>query len=374
MHQCQKLFAMILFIVLALIPVNAIAGPNNHAGIWISHSEIAQLPMSGSAWNRLKSDADAPLRSSPNLSERAREGIQVLAKALVYAKTGNESYRQEVVNAVMDVMGTEGGDALATFRALGTYVICADLVGLPPDKDQNFRAWLRQLLDINNEVGSRSLVSTHEVEKANNWGTAAGFSRAAAAVYLRSTDGDGEFLRVAQVFKGWLGDQSSYIFPEGAFGDLSWQCDPQKPVGVNPKGCTKQGHLIDGVLPDDQRRGGGFGWPPPKENYVYTGLQGVVPTAVILYRAGMIDVWDWQDKAILRAFEWAYNVADFPATDSDDRWMTWLIDYYYGTNGRFQNGQSAACCGKTMDWTDWTHSRNGFDSAPIPPRNVRILN
>jgi hypothetical protein len=35
------------------------------------------------------------------------------------------------------------------------------------------------------------------------------------------------------------------------FGDLHWQADPSKPVAINPKGATKNGHLIDGVLADD---------------------------------------------------------------------------------------------------------------------------
>ncbi len=39
----------------------------------------------------------------------------------------------------MAVMGTEGGDVLATFLALGTYVIAADLVGLPPDEAEAIR-------------------------------------------------------------------------------------------------------------------------------------------------------------------------------------------------------------------------------------------
>ncbi len=175
-------------------------------------------------------------------------------------------------------------------------------------------------------------------------------------MYLRSTDGDAELIRAAQVFKGYLGDRDesdgdSYTLPDSNFRGLSWQCDPSKPVGINPKGCTKDGHSIDGVLPDDQRRSGDFTWPPPKQNYVYTALQGVLPQAVILYRAGY-DVWNWEDKAILRAFEWLYDQADYPAP-RDDAWTAWLVDHYYNTGGRFSAGLSIST-GKTMDWTDWT--------------------
>jgi len=62
---------------------------------------------------------------------------------------------------------------------------------------------------------------------------------------------------------------------------------------------TKDGHRIDGVLPDDQRRGGSFGWPAPRENYVWEALQGALAQAVILHRAGY-DVWNWEDRALLR--------------------------------------------------------------------------
>jgi hypothetical protein len=334
---------------------NAVA-QNSSTGIWISAAELADLPMSGSAWLRLKAAADAPLKAPPNLSERNRENVQVVAKALVYARTGDEKYRTEVINAVMQVIGTEGTDLLANCRNLGGYVVAADLVGLPPAEDGQFRDWLRTMLDPDYILGKNSLVGIQE-DDPSNWGGAASFSRAAAAVYLQDNT---ELQRTAQVFKGWLGDRDSYA--GFRHGDLSWQCDPQKPVGINPKGCTKDGHNIDGVIPDDQRRGGSFQWPPPKENYVYTGLQGSLSAAVVLSRAGY-DVWNWEDKAFLRAFEWLYDVADFPATAGDDIWTSYIVDYYYNTGGRFNVGPATGS-GKVMDWTDWTHAVTTNSSSP----------
>ena len=154
--------------------------------------------------------------------------------------------------------------------------------------------------------------------------------------------------RVAQVFKGYLGDRTSYA--GFSYGDLSWQCDASKPVGINPAGCTKNGNSIDGVLPDDQRRGGSFSWPPPHENYVYEALQGALMQAVILKRKGY-DVFNWENKALLRAFQWLHNVANFPP-EGDDRWESHLINYFYGTNFPAQVPTSP---GKNMGWTDWTH-------------------
>ncbi|MFQ5859109.1 MAG: alginate lyase family protein [Anaerolineae bacterium] len=245
----------------------------------------------------------------------------------------------------MSIIGTEdGGDPLATWRRLGTYVIAADLVGLPGAQDQTFRDWLRTMQTKKLAPGDRSVADTHEI-RPNNWGTHAGASRAAVAMYLGD---DEELARTADVFKGYLGDRSSYA--GFRYGDLSWQCDPNNPVGINPKGCAKEGHSIDGVLPDDQRRGGGFRWPPPEENYVWGGLQGVLMQAVILDRAGY-DVWTWEDQALKRAVEWLHNEANFPA-EGDDTWQPHIINYYYGTNFP---APVPSRPGKNMGWTDWTH-------------------
>ena len=126
--------------------------------------------------------------------------------------------------------------------------------------------------------------------------------------------------------------------------------DPSRPVGINPAGATRDGHSIDGVLPDDQRRGGPFVWPPPRENYVYEALQGAIVEAVILSRAGY-DVWNWSDRALLRAYTWLRDQAQFPP-QGDDTWQMPILDRYYGT--RYWNGSSTRP-GKNMGWTDWTH-------------------
>ena len=121
-------------------------------------------------------------------------------------------------------------------------------------------------------------------------------------------------------------------------------------MGVNQPGTAKQGHSIDGVLPDDQRRGGSFQWPPPKENYVYEALQGALAQAVILHNAGY-DVWNWEDRALLRAFQWLHEQAEFPA-EGDDTWQPHLVNFYYGT--RFP-APIPSRPGKNVGWTDWTH-------------------
>jgi hypothetical protein len=261
-----------------------------------------------------------------------------------------------VIDACRRAIGTEdGGRTLALGRELAAYVIAADLVGLPPDLDAPFRSWLASVR--HESLDGRTLVSTHE-DRPNNWGTDASASRAAVAVYLGDS---ADLQRVATVFKGWLGDRAAYSGFD--YGDLDWQSNPSQPVGVNPKGATIQGYPVDGVLPDDQRRGGGFAWPPPQENYVWGALQGALATAVILSRAGYPDVWSWQDQALLRAVRWLHDQARFPA-EGDDTWLPHLANHYYGTSFP---APVPARAGKNLGWTDWTHGPGAPPPSGTPP-------
>lgn len=320
-------------------------------GIWISTDEIAQLPMEGPAWEHLKNAANQAI-DGPDLSDQDdQNNITTLAKGLVYARTGETEYSDDVRKAIeiISVEDTEdGGRTLALGRELLAYVIAADLINLPlldPDLDQQFRDKLQALLVTKLEDG-RTLVRTHE-ERPNNWGTHAGASRAAVAIYLWDM---AELARTAQVFKGWLGDRETYSGFE--YGSKSWQCDQSRPVGINPKGCTKDGVTIDGAQPEEMRRGGDFTWPPEETGYAWEALQGAIVQAEILHRAGY-DAWEWQDRALLRAVEFLYSIGWEP--DGDDEWQPWLINQAYGTDF---TTVSPARTGKNVGFTDWTHADN----------------
>jgi len=331
-------------VLAALVPVGTgHAGPAGGKEIWISAADLAALPMSGEAWRNLELEANKPT-GSPDVSDKNDStNVRTMAKALVYARSGVSRYRTEVIDACMAAIGTEeGGDTLALGRNLIGFVLAADLVVLPPDKDSRFRDWLEDVRV--KKLGNRTLISTHE-DRPNNWGTHAGGSRVAVALYL------GDMLdveRSARVFQGWLGDRS--VYAQFSYGSTSWQGDASKPVGINAKNTTKEGHPVDGVLADDQRRSGGFRWPPRKENYVYEALQGVLAQAVMLDRAGY-DVWNWSDKALLRAFEWLHEQADYPA-EGDDTWEPHLVNHFYGTSFP---APVPTRPGKNVGWTDWTH-------------------
>jgi hypothetical protein len=376
-----KAFILSTLLASVVIPRGPVLPQNpNCKGIWMSCEEVEAIPMSGTAWTNLKAKADVST-GTPNLADQEDPvNVRVMAKALVYARTGVESYRTQVISACMAAIGTEkgsGGRTLSLGRELAAYVIAADLVGLPATEDSRFRTWIRQCLTetLEGSGGADNLVETHEL-RPNNWGNHAGCSRAAVAFYLGDKT---ELDRCAKVFKGYLGDRASYAgFNYG--DDLSWQSDPSRPVGINPKGAMISGHSVDGVLPDDQRRAGSFTWPPPKENYVYEGLQGAVAQALILHRAGFPS-FDWQDKALLRAFTWLHNVCNF-STTGDDSWEAHLMNYMYASSFP---AAVPTTPGKNVGWTDWTHGsrswietgihgvvRDGVTAAPVSGATVRL--
>ena len=327
------------------------AASAGESGLWVSREQLLARPMSGSAWTSLKSAADRGC-GAPDLSNQEDPAnVCVMAQALVYARTGTASYRTNGATALRAIVnsGTYSGRALALGRELAAYVIAADLVNLEAydaTLDGSFRSKIRSLLTTRTTGGPASLVECHE-KRPNNWGTHSGASRAAVAAYLGDTT---ELARVAKVFQGWLGNRSSYA--GFSYGELDWQCNASAPVGINPAGCTKEGHSIDGVLPDDQRRGGGFTWPPFQENYAWEGMQGALAQATILQRAGF-DAFNWENRALMRAARWLYNVNDFPAV-ADDSWQPHLINFYYGTSFA---APTPCRPGKNVGWTDWTHGR-----------------
>ncbi|OGN88180.1 MAG: hypothetical protein A2X23_04480 [Chloroflexi bacterium GWC2_73_18] len=336
------------------VPTPTAASAASGDYILVSPAALAALPTSGAAWSALKARADASAGTPDIANQDEMNDVYVLAKALVFARTRVESYRRDVLANLRAAVGTEdGGRTLALGRNLPGYVIAADLIDLPSYDatfdTQIFRPWLRSLLGKTLTDG-RTLRQTHE-RRPNNWGTHAGAARAAVAAYLGDS---AELARTAQVFKGWLGDRASYA--GFSYGDLSWQCDPTRPVGIDPTGCSKvydgKTIVLGGALPDDMRRGGSFRWPPAETGYPWEAMQGVVLQAELLYQAGYA-TWSWQDRAILRAARFLFERAGWPAT-GDDEWQGWLIDYRYGTHYRVA---PPANVGKNFGWTDWIYAR-----------------
>lgn len=316
-------------------------------GIWISAEEIKALPQSGAAYAAMLSAAGGSC--TPDLSNQDSPcNVMVMAQGLAYVATGNDTYRQKVVAAVRSIVTNQsesGGRTLALGREGGAYVIAADLINLKTVDPQLHLAFSARLRELRNKtLDGMTLIGCHE-RRGNNWGTHCGFTRAAIDVYI----GDiADLQRAASVFHGWLGDRSAYS--SFTWGGLDWQCNASAPVGVNPSGCTKSGYLIDGALPDDMRRGGGFSMPNPSPTgYACGGLAGAVSQALVLQRAGF-PAFEWENKALLRAMEFLRRI-NWKCT-GDDAFLVAIINHIYGTNYAV-DGTSP---GKAAGWTQWTHA------------------
>jgi hypothetical protein len=320
------------------------AAPAATTGMMLTRSEVTAPPAAGAAWTALASRAKSAWPAPKIADQDSANDVDALAGAFYYAKTGDAAMRTKVRNAIMTARGTEkGGRVLALARNLQGYVIAADLIdlrGYSAADDAAFRSWLSGVRRAP-MTECKNLIACHE-KRPNNWGTHSGAARIAADVYLH--DG-ADLARAATVMRGYLGDRSAYA--RFKYGDLSWQANPSAPVGINPAGATKNGVNIDGVLPDDQRRGG-VCCTLVKENYAYEGLQGLVTSAYLLSRQGY-DAWNWSNQAIKRAFLWETKVNYFNAL-GDDSWQPWLINKVYGLK---LPAKAPARPGKGFGFADW---------------------
>lgn len=311
------------------------------AEIWLSSDELAALPTQGPAWEGVVAHAEDDWGDFDLDDNDGTHDVHVLAGALVAARTDDPALVARVQEALEDVPDADIGDLLPLARNLSGYVIAADLLGY---RSPEFEDWLEGLLDeeFDGRAGIESLRQSAMTDPSNH-GSHARATTLAIARYL----GDDELVsRVAERFHDWLGRSSE----DFVWKELWWQADPDEPVGINRPGTEIEGLSVDGVLPEEQRRSGEFTTDPEREGYVWEALQGAVVTAELLDRAGH-DAWEWEDRALLRAFEWLHEVNDFPAR-GDDQWQPWLVNARYGTDFP---ADAPTTPGKNMGFTDWTH-------------------
>jgi len=325
--------------------------PTPGEGVLISKAELMALPMSGSGWSNVTSWAAKSISTTGMLSnQESAANVTTLAAALVAVRKGDAAARAKVVTALKALKNQSLDRALALGRELGAYVIASDLIGATDaEVGYNQRDFYRGLLTKATSGGPSNLINCAR-QRPNNWGTHA--MGAISCVYSKyGTESEKDDLY--KIFQGWLGDRSAYKGFQ--YGDLSWQADPANPVGINPKGARKQGVNIDGVLPDDQRRGGGFTTgDPPNENYVYEALQGALLCAIVLERTGRSCA-SKSDEAMYRAYRWLIDVNHF-SPSGDDSWEPWALRKLYPAHKAQINASSPTTPGKNFGFTDWLYN------------------
>jgi hypothetical protein len=332
------------------------------SGLWISPAEISALPTSGSAWKNLKKIADSNI-GSPQISDQSsKHSVKTFAVSLVYAKTGDNAYREKARVAIISAIGTEyepslhGVRTLALGRNLVGYVLAADAIGLKdfsPSDDEIFRTWLTGIRTaVMPDHGRwKTLIQTHE-NTASNWGQFAGASRIAASLYLGDS---ADVAAAAAIFRAY-GDRGYY--PSGkAWGsyfqttnsfDQSWACSANW-TAINPASCGSK----SGIIVEDASRSAD---PYPNIDdtgraYALEAAQGLVVQAELLSRAGY-DSWGWSDQAVKRAAFWM-NEPSVGALNyhSVGYHIPWLLNKRYEAS----LPTKTAGFGRVMGWTDWMY-------------------
>ena len=323
-------------------------------GFFVSRSQLGRLPTAGRAWQSLLDEAERAYLA-PDLGDQdGAANTRTWAKALVGVRLGREDLIDEVLRSLREISDRAPDPdwrTLAVGRELLAYVLSADLIELSrrdPVLDQAFRARLESLRETSFQ--GRTLVTTHE-DRPNNWGTHAGATRIAIALYL----GDrADLAAAAAVHRGWLGERGAYS--GFRYGELSWQEDEARPVGVNRAGAQRAGIDLDGSQPEEMRRGGPLADPPAPTGYAWEALQGATVATELLARNGYPDAWRWGESALLRAVDYLARLdvayGGWWAT-GDDRWNVWLVNH--GT-GRAYPTEAGVRPGKNLGFTDWTHA------------------
>ncbi len=302
-------------------------------GLWSSAEELAEKPMSGSAWDRVKAEADLVNPNQATVSDQDNNNnVGILAAGIVYARTKNQIYKDKVIAAVEKLVseGKPAGKAFVWGRETGAYVLAADLVDY---RTPEFETWIRNMAEVWLAEDQRTQLNEFKI-RPNNHGTMAFGSIVTIYAFLQDS------VRLQEIrdhwIKGVVGQNPEYVYG-GPPDDFTWHADPNEYREINPKGAVKDGLDIDGILPDDMRRNGSFQNPPPlpTTSYHWEVLQGILVAARIFDRVGM-PIWTVADSAIYRAFHvlevrWEKEYGGWAAA-GDDEWMLPFIDEVYGSS------------------------------------------
>lgn len=309
-------------------------------GLWSSSSELSNNPVSGAAWNAVRTAADIDFSKPVINNNNSNDDVNCLAAAIVFARTGNKFYKEKVIaaleyNVKIGNPGFDSNGILTWCRNIGAYAMAADLIGY---RTPEFETWLRNMVaSYRDSANHNNTIEEIFYRRANNWGTQAFGSLCAVYGYLKDTS---ELVRIRNY---WI-QMVTGPNPGATYGsDISWHADPNNLKLINPKGSVKNGINIDGIMPDDMRRNGAFSNPPPKSvtSYHWEALQGLISGARILERYDpKLSIWEIGDKAIFRAVkilekDWRrdYNISGSNwAAIGDDTWMLPFVDAAYGSD------------------------------------------
>ena len=336
-------------------------------GMWISTDELMSLPTSGAAWDKMRTAAYGSWGTADLKNKDNKHDINLLAGALVYARTGDTSLRGKVRDGILAAKRTldESSEwqmrdgVLSAGRQIGAYVISADLIDLKnydASADNEFRSWLTSIRTTNIGTHSRWKAITHTCENAaGNWNTFACASRIAASIYLGDT---ADVDRSASIIRAFFGERNAYpanapgrngYFEHTAGYQSSWACTDTTWTGIN-SACVKSGINVDGVLLEDASRGGGCCTLQGSGiSYSWEALQGLFVSAELLYRTGRYDPYSWSNQALKRALDFMQRSGW--GISNAATYVPWMANARYGTS----YPQAASFSGRIMSWGNWLY-------------------
>lgn len=336
--------------------------PASTGGIWASRAEIMARPTSGAAWERMLADANSSWGKANIGDNNASHDVKTLAGAFVAVRLGDNAMRVKVQAALVDAARSFREDrnrALEAGRGILSYVLAADLIGWDSDE---FERELAAVIEASIQGHSGSGILGTASNSPNNWGGMCRATVAAAALKLLSggnpvyrATGERWLALVVKAQREMVG--LPVEAPQFVYQGTNWHAGTPK-AGVNRPGAVINGVSVSGALPEDWRRGGEFKWLPTKSGYMHEGLQGLVNTAVILHRAGVMP-FSAGDDAIVRAFNMLYGYGEatnnqpvfrYPV-EGDDCWLTWVVNHY-APDASFPN-QPDTTPGKGMGYGEW---------------------
>jgi hypothetical protein len=349
-------------------------------GIWISADELQTLPTSGVAWENMKGAADrswAPAR----ITEGNWANREVLAGALVWARTGVNSYRTKTANHIAALIdyGIPGGtSATVPSRQLLGFILAADLIdlaALDSDLDRRFRSFATDVVTRSYDSGAHPRVIREQA--ARMAGNGGGISRGTYAAYLIYMDDRDGLDELARWIRGALGETDVWDGLDTDDDDVSWY-NPENAgerTVVNGRG-TKDGYDFSGLLPNDMRRNGQYyapgeepaGWGPfpgpSKTNYPQVHLYGLLVAIELMDRQGY-DSKSWGDQGARRASDAIWRLYQLGKDRDRDAWewwdaggasMIWLINSMFGQNYATPTPRTNRQP-NNIAWMEWTHAR-----------------
>jgi hypothetical protein len=368
MKKSNNYYMIVLVITLYLVS-GLIPQSFAQIGIWTSSAELADIPMSGCAWDKVLAEADAVDPNQADVSNQdGQNNVGILACGIVYARNGVQTYKDKVITACEKLVqgGKPADRTLAWSRETGAYVMAADLVGY---RTTAFEDWCLNMAEVYVASDGRTILEMFKA-RPNNWGGHGFGALCAIYAYLGNTT------RLNEIRSHWILMVTGPKPAETTYGELWWQADEVNPVLINPQGAMKSGHNVDGIIPDDMRRGGSFKFPPGHTDYNWEHLQGTLSAARVLDRAGL-SIYTVDNSALYRAayalqvrLENAYGAW---AAAGDDEWMMPYFDEAYSLNWA---DSYDPCTSRIYDHgknAGWGYVTLGSGSQPDPPADPSSL-